>query len=115
MSDEAELLSAIIANPDEDTLRLVYADWLDENAPHKPPSPAVEPSARAEYIRVQCRLAQRPFDDPDYPELLEREQDLADWLQAHMKDDPSRAELRDGFEHTNDFDSGQGRTYNRGF
>ena len=31
MSDRAALLRAIIAHPDEDTPRLVYADWLDEN------------------------------------------------------------------------------------
>jgi uncharacterized protein (TIGR02996 family) len=31
MSDRAALLAAIIAHPDEDTPRLVYADWLEEN------------------------------------------------------------------------------------
>ena len=40
------LLAAILANPDEDTPRLVYADWLEENG---------EPE-RAEFIRVQCEL-----------------------------------------------------------
>ena len=47
MSDEAALLAAIFANPDEDTPRLVYADWLDE---HGQPE-------RAEFIRVQVELA----------------------------------------------------------
>lgn len=35
MTDGDALLAAVIAHPDEDTPRLVYADWLDENAgPH---------------------------------------------------------------------------------
>ena len=48
MSDEAALLAAILAHPDEDTPRLMFADWLDE---HGQPE-------RAEFIRVQCELAQ---------------------------------------------------------
>jgi uncharacterized protein (TIGR02996 family) len=35
MSDRAALLAAICANPDEDTPRLVYADWLEENGQAK--------------------------------------------------------------------------------
>lgn len=86
MSDHAALRRAIIADPDEDTPRLAYADWLDENRPDRKPSPAAGPSAWAEFIRVQCRLAAGAFDDPDYPELLEREQDLAAWLNTHDPD-----------------------------
>src|SRR5262245_32308897 len=41
------LLGAIRDQPEDDTLRLAYADWLDE---HDDPD-------RAEFIRVQCRLA----------------------------------------------------------
>ena len=44
MSDEPALLAAILAHPDEDTPRLVYADWLDENGR----------AERAEFIRIQC-------------------------------------------------------------
>ncbi|VTS05823.1 TIGR02996 domain-containing protein [Gemmata obscuriglobus] len=37
MSDEAAFLEALKTNPADDTVRLVYADWLDEhNAPEKP-------------------------------------------------------------------------------
>ena len=43
MSDRAALLKAIIANPDEDTPRLVYADWLDEHGEEQ----------RAAFIRGQ--------------------------------------------------------------
>jgi uncharacterized protein (TIGR02996 family) len=42
----SQLLAAIVANPDEDTPRLVYADWLDENGL----------ADRAEFIRVACRI-----------------------------------------------------------
>jgi uncharacterized protein (TIGR02996 family) len=44
MTDEDALLAAILAHPDEDTPRLIYADWLDE---HGHPE-------RAEFIRLQC-------------------------------------------------------------
>ena len=40
-------LAAIRDQPDDDTLRLAYADWLDENG---------DPE-RAEFVRVQCQLA----------------------------------------------------------
>jgi uncharacterized protein (TIGR02996 family) len=48
-ADREALMAAILATPDDDTPRLVFADWLDE---HGDP-------ARAEFIRVQCRLAER--------------------------------------------------------
>lgn len=46
VSDEG-FIAAICAEPDCDTHRLVYADWLDD---HGQPE-------RAEFIRVQCALA----------------------------------------------------------
>jgi uncharacterized protein (TIGR02996 family) len=56
----------IIENPDDDTPRLVYADWLDE---HGQPE-------RAEFIRVQCELARMPAGDPRRAELEAREREL---------------------------------------
>jgi uncharacterized protein (TIGR02996 family) len=41
------LLNAILAAPDDDAPRLIYADWLDEHGE----------AERAEFIRVQCELA----------------------------------------------------------
>ncbi len=114
MSDQNALLAAIRANPDEDTPRLAYADWLDEHLPDKVPSPASGPSARADYIRVQCRLAQRPYDDPDYPALLERENELAMWLDAHAGDTDA-PKLPDDLEWYGTFTSGDDRSYRRGF
>ena len=44
MTEREALLRAVCENPDDDTPRLVFADWLDENG---------EPE-RAEFIRLQC-------------------------------------------------------------
>jgi len=60
MSEQAALLTAIAAHPEEDTPRLVYADWLDENADALP-----NPNAAricAEFIRVQCQI--KRLEDP---------------------------------------------------
>ncbi len=86
MRDDEALLAAITANADEDTPRLMYADWLDENRPDPRPSPARGPNARAEFIRVQCRLAEMTPDHPEYTDLRDRHQDLATWLEAHAKE-----------------------------
>ncbi len=67
MSDESALLAAIYANPDEDTPRLVYADWLDE---HDQPE-------RAEFIRVQIELAkQEDTTTEEFQRLSSRESEL---------------------------------------
>lgn len=66
MSTEAALLRAIREMPDEDTPRLVYADYLDEEG-H---------SARAEFIRVQIERARLPEHDPRRTPLEDREHEL---------------------------------------
>lgn len=38
MTDGDALLAEIIAQPDEDTPRLVYADWLQDNGQDTPPA-----------------------------------------------------------------------------
>ena len=83
MREDEALYKAIVANPDDDTPRLVYADWLDENRPDKKPSPASGPSARAEFIRVQCRLGPMTSDEQGYLDLLNHYGDLARWLDTH--------------------------------
>lgn len=45
-STGTHLLAAILANPDDDTVRLVFADWLEESGE----------ADRAEFIRVQVEL-----------------------------------------------------------
>jgi uncharacterized protein (TIGR02996 family) len=60
------LLAAVIASPDDDTLRLAFADWFEE---HSQPD-------RAEFIRVQIERTQLPPDDPRQSELAFREMNL---------------------------------------
>jgi uncharacterized protein (TIGR02996 family) len=50
MTDHDALLAAIIANPADDTARLVYADWLAENGE----------ADRGEFIRIDIELARTP-------------------------------------------------------
>lgn len=61
MSDEREAFErAVVASPDDDTVRLVYADWLDERG-----------DPRGEFIRVQIALARvgsRVETDPGIPD-----------------------------------------------
>src|SRR5688572_20099651 len=51
--EERALLAAIIADPDDDTARLAYADWLDENADALPPKRRHPARVKAELIRNQ--------------------------------------------------------------
>jgi len=76
-ADQKQLLRTIRDHPDEDTPRLMYADWLEE---HDDP-------ARAEFVRAQCRLAERgrhetvPPTDPDRQHELQLERQLGErWL-----------------------------------
>ncbi len=75
MDDGYALLRAIEAEPDEDTPRLAYADWLDEHATTD------ADRARAELIRVQCALVREPPGDRKAA-LAVREHQL---LQAHVQ------------------------------
>src|SRR5262249_26518532 len=56
-------LSDILESPDDDTSRLIYADWLDD---HGQPE-------RAEFIRVQIELARLPYRDRRRLSLEQRE------------------------------------------
>jgi uncharacterized protein (TIGR02996 family) len=66
MSHHAAFLQAITAAPEDDVSRLVYADWLDDH----------DESRRAEFIRLQCRLATMDECDPELPDLRDREWEL---------------------------------------
>lgn len=48
MTEREAFIKAICANRADDTVRLAFADWLDEHNDHQ----------RAEFIRVQCELVQ---------------------------------------------------------
>jgi uncharacterized protein (TIGR02996 family) len=67
VSTERALLAAILANPDDDLPRLVYADWLEENGRPR----------RAEFIRVECETARTNHELPAYVQLLRRSDQLS--------------------------------------
>jgi uncharacterized protein (TIGR02996 family) len=72
MAPDNPFLQALLAGPDDDTLRLAMADWLDEN----------DQPARAEFIRVQIELA-RGADRARRRHLEARQRDL---LVAHDRE-----------------------------
>ena len=89
MSDRDALFRAILAAPDDDAPRLVFADWLDE---HGDPD-------RAEFIRVQCRMARLPFYESGYPALQDRAarlfvRHMTEWRFPWL---PPRQQCRRGF------------------
>jgi uncharacterized protein (TIGR02996 family) len=76
VSQDEAFLGAILEDPDDDTPRLVYADWLDEHGN----------AERAELIRLQIEHARLDPDDPRRWDLARREKALLDaggksWLE----------------------------------
>jgi uncharacterized protein (TIGR02996 family) len=69
MSDGDALLEAILAEPDADLPRLMFADWLDEFG-------GAADRARAEFIRVQVELASGAADGSRLLDLTNREKQL---------------------------------------
>lgn len=67
MDQRQAFLDAIIADPDDDTVRLVYADWLDENGDEADRD-------RARLIRLQIEL-ERLDEDDDRRTVIRRECD----------------------------------------
>jgi uncharacterized protein (TIGR02996 family) len=65
---EAEAIDAVVANPDDDGPRLVYADWLLERG-----------DPRGELIQLQCRRRRRAPDR----NAMQREREL---LKAHRRE-----------------------------
>jgi uncharacterized protein (TIGR02996 family) len=73
MSPDNPFLRSLLAQPDDDTLRLAMADWLDEN----------DQPARAEFIRVQVDLA-RGVEERSQRNTLEVRQ--AELLNAYERE-----------------------------
>ena len=62
MTDRDALLAAILANPDDDLPRLVYADWLEENGDALLGAERSSAGERAAFIRAQVEAARaEPF------------------------------------------------------
>jgi uncharacterized protein (TIGR02996 family) len=66
-ADERSLIQAIIANPDDDLPRLVYADWLEEHG-----RAAQAAVMRSEHHRAGGNPAGHLHFAKQYPDLLER-------------------------------------------
>src|SRR6266545_1813536 len=94
MSDESALLNAIAAHPDEDTPRLMYADWLQE---HGQPE-------RAEFIRIQCDPTANEAAEARAEELEERHR--GKWLAGLPQFPGARWEFRRGFPEYLDTEAG---------
>ena len=67
MTQDDAFLEAIIDSPEDDGLRLIYADWLEEQG-----------DPRGEFVRVQVELARLTEQDPRWAGLAEREAQLLD-------------------------------------
>jgi uncharacterized protein (TIGR02996 family) len=63
MSDRDALMAAVVAEPDADAPRLVYADWLEENPRN------VADTARAQFIRLEIEAETMPNDSLEKSEL----------------------------------------------
>src|SRR5690349_6519973 len=72
MTDEDAFIQAIVANPDDRTAKLVYADWLDERS-----------DPRAEFLRLHARLGELAPDHPEFAHLTARLDALEDAVPEH--------------------------------
>ena len=81
MHTDEDFLRKLLDNPADDTTRLVYADWLDEQD-----DPTA--TAKAEFLRLECRMALAPEASLNRIRWQRKLQTLAvnlapDWL-AHV-------------------------------
>jgi uncharacterized protein (TIGR02996 family) len=88
MSDEEGFIRALQATPEDDAIRLIYADWLEDH----------DQGPRAELIRVQCTLAALPEEDSSRAALEKRSAELlarhgASWSEGL----PGKVQWRRGF------------------
>jgi uncharacterized protein (TIGR02996 family) len=105
--EQRALWAAIRAHPADDTPRLVYADWLQENGD----------DARAEFIRLQCQIVRLPNDRKTarkiLPALKHRERVLATANRERWTAALARALARQGPKGSQPWRSGIG--FRRGF
>jgi uncharacterized protein (TIGR02996 family) len=100
-TEDAALWRAVVAHPHDDAPRLIYADCLEE----------LGRAERAEFVRVQCRLAGLDDDAPERSALERRERQL--WLKhrsAWRAPLPGRIRefpFRRGFVHPRNFSGKQ--------
>jgi uncharacterized protein (TIGR02996 family) len=63
--EQTALIQAILEEPEDDTIRLIFADWLADHG-H---------DAREDWIRASCKLASVHYRDPNWGELAEQERE----------------------------------------
>lgn len=80
MSDHDALLNAIAEQPEEDTPRLMYADWLEENG---------DPE-RADFVRIQVRLAQPGLTGEEKAALVRRHRPYLTGFERRWKEELPR-------------------------
>jgi uncharacterized protein (TIGR02996 family) len=102
MADRAAFLASICAAPDDDGVRLIYADWLEEHGD------GPSDRGRAEFIRVQCALEGLEKYSPQRMDLEERAADLLsrygdDWLEDVPAWDRNRNEGASGVQYRHGF------------
>jgi uncharacterized protein (TIGR02996 family) len=84
--EEERLLRAVVETPDDDAVRLIYADWLEEHGD--------EPRrVWAEFIREQCRVFREPLAPRELHKVRTRlgklfQQHGADWVGPHIRVGP---------------------------
>jgi uncharacterized protein (TIGR02996 family) len=66
MNEDEAFICAIRAAPDDETARLIYADWLDERS-----------DPRGEYLRTEAAWVALPHSDEQYRPLCRRVSQLA--------------------------------------
>ncbi len=72
MTPEEAFLADIAAHPEDDALRLIFADWLDDNKGSGQGKEAKQAREWVGYIRRQVEAARCPRTDPRYWELNHR-------------------------------------------
>jgi len=81
MTPDDAFIADIIANPEDDTPRLIYADWLEEHGQHE----------RAEFIRLQIAKGDLPYrlqyriDKHGWRSLFGIRQALDPWITTHRE------------------------------
>ncbi len=78
MSDEDGFLNNLLENPADDTVRLIYADWLDDRGTE-------EAARKAQFLRVQCEIQAKRRRKKGFRQLHAKLAELArhlptDWL-----------------------------------
>lgn len=71
MVDNQAFIQAILANPTDDSPRLVYADWLEERG-----------DSRGEFLRIQTALTRMPKKDKRYARFRKRLKELRSTLDS---------------------------------